>query len=73
MQSGIFVDQSGDYGLTQDARAIIAPQHDLHKIAQAMQSEKFLRLCQMLSIGAKDRYEVHMIRYLHKDFWREFI
>ena len=70
--STVHVDDSGKYGLTQFAYAIVDSKDNLEYIKKAMESKKFLKLMRVCSFGQRHRYFYKIFRVLRKDFWKQF-
>jgi hypothetical protein len=71
--SGVFIDQKGDYGLTQFAYAIIDNVNNFENIKKAMQTEKFIKDIMGFKHSLGDKYNRKVISTFKKDFWKEFI
>ena len=67
---GAFVDETGAYGMTQWAGAIVDTPKNLPKIAQALTSDAFRNFC--LAISLRHEVNVKALRFFRKDFWKEF-
>lgn len=65
-------DKTGEYGLTQFAKAIVDTVDNLEKIKQAMESKEFIKLISAVSCN-KNSYDHKLIRLLRKDFWKDFV
>lgn len=76
-QSQTFVDSKGEYGITENARAIVDSPALLKKIDKALNNPEFLKIsnsCCFVSSGQfVDRYNKDVLRLFRKDFWKEFI
>jgi hypothetical protein len=70
--SSLVMDLEGQYGLTQFSYAITDSKENLHKIYQAMNSEKFINLMKFAD-GKQHKYKYKVISTFRKDFWKEFI
>lgn len=70
--SSLVMDLEGQYGLTQFSYAITDSEENLHKIYQAMNSEKFINLMKFAD-GKQHKYKYKVISTFCKDFWKEFI
>ena len=70
--SSLVMDLEGQYGLTQFSYAITDSEENLHKIYQAMNSEKFINLMKFAD-GKQHKYKYKVISTFRKDFWKEFI
>ena len=71
--SGVFIDISGDYGLTQFAYAIIDEPENLENIKNALLNNKFIREIMGFKHSLGDKYNRKVISTFRKDFWKEFI
>lgn len=68
---GMVVDETGKYGLTQFAYAVVDTPKNLHKIKQALTSDKFKKLVvDSTNDGSINRKVLALFR---KDFYKEFI
>jgi len=67
-----YVDKEGEYGLTQWASGIVDVRSNLPKIAQALRSAKFQKLCGALAMS-KMEINSACLRCFRKDFWKEFL
>lgn len=66
------VDEKGKYGLTQFAYGIADNPDVLPKIAEAMESDKFLEIMGAVkTVGHK--YDRKVMSLLRKDFWKDFV
>jgi hypothetical protein len=70
--TNFFIDQDGEYGLTQYGFAIVDNSENLEKIKMALTSDKFKILSQSLPRFSQ-AINHKMINSFKKDFWREFI
>lgn len=72
--SGVYIDFSGEYGLSQDCCGIVDDLVNLKYISIALKSKKFLKISSFCDVGGvNDRYSRKIISYFRKDFWRKFI
>lgn len=71
--TGIYIDEKGDYGLTQFGYAIIDNFKNLENIKNAMQSERFIKDIMGFKHSLGDKYNRKVIATFRKDFWKEFI
>ncbi len=71
-KSQVIIDKIGEYGLSQFATGIVDEPENLPKIKQALESEKFLKLCDSMRFSW-DKYDYGFISILKKDFWKEFV
>lgn len=73
-RSGVFIDTNGEWGCCQVVAAIAAPKKNLIKIKQALKSNEFLELMKAVDVGGQnDNYPFQVMRYLKKDFWKDFV
>lgn len=76
-QSDSYVDYDGQYGLSQDTRAIADVKENLNKINKAINSEKFIKLSSYCCLASTsmfvDKYNKDIISTFRKDFWKSFI
>ncbi len=70
--SQVIADITGEYGLTQFAYAIVDNPANLLNIKKALESKKFLELCECFRFTL-DRYDDDIIGCFRKDFWKEFV
>ena len=70
--SSLVMDLEGQYGLTQFSYAITDSEENLHKIHEAMNSQKFINLMKFAD-GKQHKYKYKVISTFRKDFWKEFI
>jgi hypothetical protein len=73
--SGTIIDQDGEYGCSQDTRAIVDTKKNLPKILKAIRSEKFINLMRYLNWGSgmPDTYNKEAFKLFRKDFWKDFV
>jgi len=69
---GNYVDETGEYGLTQFAYAIVDDVENLNNIKIALDSKKFKNLMELCAVGQLTVYH-KVVSKFRKDFWREFI
>jgi Eco57I restriction-modification methylase len=67
---GFFVDDNGQYGMTQWCGAIVDEPENLGKIAEALKSDRFRQFS--LSLSLRHEINPHILRLFRKDFWKEF-
>jgi len=67
-----YVDEDGEYGLTQWATGIVNEPQNLPKIAQVLDTPKFKELIQAMSMS-KAEINPDVLSLFKKDFWKEFI
>lgn len=71
--SGVIVDKSGEFGMSEFSAAIFDDPENLDNIKSAIQSDKFIREVMLFKNGLGNKYNNKVISMLKKDFWREFI
>ena len=69
---GNYVDENGEYGLTQFAYAIVDEVDNLPNIKMALDSKKFKNLMELCAVGQLT-VNHKVVAKFRKDFWREFI
>ena len=69
---GNYVDETGEYGLTQFAYAIVDDVENLSNIKKALDSKKFKDLMELCAVGQLT-VNHKVVSKFRKDFWREFI
>ena len=67
-----FVDQNGEYGLTQFSYGIIDSIENLRDIYKAMRTKEFKNLMEACSIGMLT-INKDVLKTFRKDFWKEFV
>ena len=76
-QSDTYVDNNGEYGLSQHTRGIIDSPENLENINKALNNEKFIQIssaCNLVSTGMfVDKYNKDVISLFRKDFWKGFV
>jgi len=70
--TGVIVDASGEYGLTEWSKAVIAPVEDLEGIKDALLSPQFSQINKALAVGQAS-INHKLLAYFKKDFWRELL
>jgi hypothetical protein len=71
---GIYVDATGEYGMTQDCYGIVDNPENLEDIKQAMQSEAFKDIIEACNAGGLgENYNHKVISLFRKDFYKDFI
>lgn len=70
--TNFFIDQDGEYGLTQYGFAIVDDSENLEKIKDALTSDKFKKLSQSLPRFSQ-AINHKMVNSFKKDFWKDFI
>ena len=68
--SGTFIDDKGEYGLSQFAYGIVDDVDNLKNIKKCLDNREFINL---LGYGSASKYNKRIISCLNKDFWKEFI
>ena len=69
---GSYVDETGEFGLTQFSYAIVDDVQNLPNIKKALDSTKFKKLMELCAVGQLT-INHKVISTFRKDFWREFI
>jgi uncharacterized protein YutD len=69
---GNYVDETGEYGLTQFAYAIVDDVENLNNIKIALDSKKFKNLMELCAVGQLT-VNHKVVSKFRKDFWEEFI
>jgi 16S rRNA G966 N2-methylase RsmD len=69
---GSYVDETGEFGLTQFSYAIADDVQNLPNIKKALDSTKFKKLMELCAVGQLT-INHKVISTFRKDFWREFI
>ena len=69
---GNYVDENGEYGITQFAYAIVDEVDNLPNIKMALDSKKFKNLMELCAVGQLT-VNHKVVAKFRKDFWREFI
>lgn len=67
-----FLDETGEYGLTQFSRGIIDSKENLQNIEKAMASPRFKEIMWMCILG-KGEINAKVFSLFRKDFWKEFV
>jgi hypothetical protein len=71
-----FIDEYGNYGMTQFAFAIVDSYDNLIKIKQVLESEKFAKITQStkyVATAGNPLVYPKILKTFRKDFWKEFI
>jgi hypothetical protein len=69
---GSYVDENGEYGLTQFSYAIVDEKKNLPEIKKAFDSKEFRYLMELCAVGQLTvNYKI--ISIFKKDFWKEFV
>ena len=71
--TGFIIDEQGKYGLTQWAAGIIDKKENLDNIKNALNSKKFMDEIIKATSVSKAEINRKILKYLKKDFWKEFI
>ena len=71
--TGIYIDESGEFGLTQFAYGIADSPKNLPNIAKALKSDKFVRDIMGYKAQGGNIYNKDILSLLRKDFWKEFV
>ena len=66
-----FIDETGEYGLTQFSRGIVDTPDNLKLIYAAMRSDKFKHLMESCSMSLL-QIDKDVMKTFRKDFWKEF-
>jgi len=69
---GNYIDETGEYGLTQFAYAIVDEVENLENIKKALDSKKFKNLMELCAVGQLT-VNHKVVAKFKKDFWKEFI
>ena len=69
---GNYIDETGEFGLTQFAYAIVDEVENLENIKKALDSKKFKNLMELCAVGQLT-VNHKVVAKFKKDFWREFI
>jgi hypothetical protein len=69
---GSYVDETGEFGLTQFSYAIVDDVQNLPNIKKALDSTKFKKLMELCAVGQLT-INHKVISTFRKDFWRDFI
>jgi hypothetical protein len=67
------IDESGEYGLTQFAYAIVDEPKNLPYIKKALDSIEFVKLLKFADSINSQKYNRKVISLFRKDFWKEFL
>lgn len=70
--TGFIIDQTGEFGLTQFAGAIVDDVENLEKIALAFKSDKFKDIIKATTVGFR-QIEKRVLILFRKDFWKDLI
>lgn len=69
----VIVDETGEYGLTQFAYAIVDDPQNLSFIQKALKSKKFIKEVMGYEKGVGHIYDYKIIATFRKDFWVDFL
>jgi hypothetical protein len=69
---GNYIDETGEFGLTQFAYAIVDEVENLENIKKALDSKKFKNLMELCAVGQLT-VNHKVVAKFKKDFWKEFI
>jgi hypothetical protein len=69
---GSYIDDKGNYGLTQFAYAISDKPNNLEKIKKAFDSKEFRKLMEYCAVG-QNSINHKVIASFRKDFWKDFL
>jgi hypothetical protein len=70
---GVFIDESGEYGMSEDCTSIIDDTKNLPFIQKAMLNSEFIKNIMGFRESFGDKYNRKMIATFRKDFWKEFL
>ena len=70
--AGFYCDFNGDYGLTQWAYCIYDKSENLKNIEKAFRSKKFIKIKKAICLDSS-AYNIKVMKYFIKDFWKDFI
>ena len=69
--NGVFIDDKGEYGCTQDCAYIAAPVEELERIREVLQSEEFEKAAIATYVGGTGTiFDRKFMKQLRKDFWK---
>lgn len=71
--SGVIIDYSGAYAMTQFAYAIIDDIDNLNDIKNVLTSKYFIKNIMLFKNSLGDKYNRKLISQFRRDFWKEFI
>ncbi len=71
--SGVIVDYSGEYAMTQFSYGIVDEIENLESIRKALTSEYFIKKIMLFKNSLGDKYNKKILSNFRKDFWKEFI
>jgi hypothetical protein len=69
----VITDETGIYGLTQFAYAIVDDVENLENIKKALDNPKFIKGIMNYRDGLGDKYNRKVIALFRKDFWKKFV
>ena len=70
---GVYIDETGEYGMAEDCGAIIDDVENLVFIKKALKSEHFIKNIMGFRESFGDKYSKKIIATFRKDFWKEFV
>lgn len=70
---GVYVDEIGEYGMSEDCGGIIDEPKNLPFILKALKSEHFIKNIMGFRESFGDKYNKKIIATFRKDFWKEFL
>mgnify|MGYP006422548311 FL=1 len=70
---GVFIDNVGELGMTQDCTGILDDTDKLPHIYKALKDERFIKNIMGFRESFGDKYNRKVIALFRKDFWKEFI
>ena len=70
---GVYVDETGEYGMAEDCGGIIDETKNLQFILKALKSEHFIKNIMGFRESFGDKYNKKIIATFRKDFWKEFL
>jgi hypothetical protein len=70
--SGFYKDVEGEYGCTEWAYYIKCDVEDMDNIEKCFQNQEFLNIIDAVKLTS-NKYNYSILKYLKKDFWKEFI
>jgi hypothetical protein len=70
--AGFYCDMDGNYGMTEWAYCIYDIAENLPRIKNAFLTPRFEKLKRAIQLDSQT-YNVHILKDLRKDFWRDFV
>ena len=67
-----YADHKGEYGMTQNAAAIIDDPSNLDDIAKAMNSDEFRKIMETVQFTSR-KWDRQIVELFRKDFWKQFV